>query len=401
MEGAVRKRHHTLRDKDVQEHATTLLQKHLRLSDHSPRTTVGVVFHVLFFAAATLSSIYAACQQLRDAPCDDTLFKALLATLPQFAELQRRVNRALAGSLPKALKQRKKRQRLRLAIDLTLIPYHGEPQADPKEVYRSKAKDGTSHFHAYASVYLVLAGQRYTVALTPVEKNEKMEVVVKRLLGLARKAGIRPKLLLLDRGFYSVGVIRYLQAARVPFLMPAIARGRKPTKDRPATGIRAYQLCKKSGWGEHTLHDGKKRKATVRICVFCGNYRGQWKRHGRYAWVYAYWGFQAASVRWVAATYRLRFGIETSYRQMKQAHIKTCSRSPLLRFLFVALALLLRNVWVWYHWEILSSPRRGRRRLNLERLRFKTLLHWLLQAAVAALGVIGETPTECVVAKAG
>jgi hypothetical protein len=37
-----------------------------------------------------------------------------------------------------------------LAIDLTLIPYHGQPQADPKEIYRSKAKDGTSHFHAYA-----------------------------------------------------------------------------------------------------------------------------------------------------------------------------------------------------------------------------------------------------------
>ena len=103
----------------------------------------------------------------------------------------------------------------------------------------------------------------------------------------------------------------------------------------------------------------------------------------------------------LAETYRLRFGIETSYRQMKQAHIKTCSRSPLLRFLFVALALLLRNVWVWFHWEILSSPRRGRRRLNLERLRFKTLLHWLLQVAVAVLGVIGETPMECEVAKAG
>ena len=36
--------------------------------------------------------------------------------------------------------------RLRLAVDLTLIPYHGQPESDPKEVYRSKAKAGTSHF---------------------------------------------------------------------------------------------------------------------------------------------------------------------------------------------------------------------------------------------------------------
>lgn len=394
MEGTVRKRHFTLRDKDVQEHAATLLQKHLRLKDFSRRTTVTVVFHVLFFAAAALTSIYAACQRLRNGPCDDTMLKALVATLPHYAELQRRVNRALAGSLPKALKKRKKRQRVRLAFDLTLIPYHGQPETDEKEIYRSKAKDGTSHFHAYASAYVVLDGERFTVALTPVEKNEKMEVVTKRLMGLARKAGIRPKLLLLDRGFYSVAVIRYLQAARVPFLMPAIARGRKPTKERPATGIRAFQLLKKSGWGTHTLQDGKKRKATVRICVYCGNYRGQWKRHGRFAWVYAFWGFQPGSVRWVANTYRLRFGIETSYRQMNEARIKTCSRSPLLRFLFIALALLLRNVWVWLHWEVLSSPRRGRRRLNLARLRFKTLLFWLLQVAVAVFGIVGETPTE-------
>lgn len=389
----MRHRQSTLRDRDVQEHAAALLQRHLRLKDFSRKTTVRLVLHVLFFAAAALTSIFAACQRLRDGPSDDTLRKALLALLPEFAELQRRVNRALAASLPKALKKKRK-NRLRLAIDLTLIPYHGQPEADAKEIYRSKAKDGTSHFHAYASAYLVQQGQRSTLALTPVEKGEKMEVVVKRLLRLVAKAGLRPKLLLLDRGFYSVGVIRYLQAARVPFLMPAIARGRKPTKDQSATGIRALQLRKRSGWSEHTLQDASKRKATVQICVHCGNYRGQWQRHGRFAWVYAYWGFRPSSSRWVAETYRQRFGIETSYRQLHEARIKTCVRSPLLRFLFVALALLLRNVWVWFHWEVLSSPRRGRRRLNLHRLRFKKLLFWLLQVAVATLGCRGETVTE-------
>ena len=339
-------------------HATTLLQKHVRLNDYSCRTTVQVVFHVLFFAAATLTSICAACQRLRDAPCDDTLLKALLATLPGYAELQHRVNRALAGSLPKALKNRKKRQRLRLAFDLTLIPYHGKPETDEKEIYRSKAKDGTSHFHAYASAYIVLAGERFTVALTPIEKNEKMEVVTKRLMELARKPAFVPSCCC-STAASTVSASSAICRPRVPFLMPAIARGRKPTKDRPATGIRAFQLWKKGGWGTHTLLDGKKRQATVRICVYCGNYRGQWKRHGRFAWVYAFWGFQPGGVRWVADLYRLRFGIETSYRQMKQPTSKTSWRSPLLRFLFVAIALLLRNVWVWIHWEVLSSRRTG------------------------------------------
>lgn len=389
----MRKRQSTLRDRDVQAHAAALLQRELRLKDFSRKTTVRLVVHVLFFAAATLSSVFAACQRLRNGVSDDTLRKALLAMLPEYAELQRRVNRALAATLPRALKKKRK-NRLRLAIDLTLIPYHGQPEADPREIYRSQAKSGTSHFHAYASAYLVQHGQRCTVALLPVEQGTQMEEVVKRLLRLVSKAGLRPKLLLLDRGFYRVGVIRYLQAARVPFLMPAIARGRQATAARPAGGIRAFQLWKRGGWGKHTLQGANRRKATVSICVSCGNYRGQWRRHGRYAWVYAYWGFRPSSPRWVADTYRQRFGIETSYRQLNEARIKTCVRSPLLRLFFVALALLLRNVWVWFHWEVLSSPRRGRRRLNLHRLRFKALLHWLLQVAVADLGSRGETMTE-------
>src|SRR3989442_52054 len=83
----------------------------------------------------------------------------------------------------------------------------------PKEIYRSQAKDGTNNFHAYASAYVVCKGQRFTVALTPVERGEKMKDVVQRLLTQARRASIRPGLLLLDRGFYCVEVIRYLQAA--------------------------------------------------------------------------------------------------------------------------------------------------------------------------------------------
>ena len=59
----------------------------------------------------------------------------------------------------------------RLAIDLTLIPYHGQPFRDLDEIYRGQAKDGTSHFHAYATAYVVRHGQRYTVALTGVTEG--------------------------------------------------------------------------------------------------------------------------------------------------------------------------------------------------------------------------------------
>ena len=138
--------------------------------------------------------------------------------------MQRQLNAALAGHLPEALR----RHLQRLAIDLTLIPYHGRPFRDLHEVYRSQARSGTSHFHAYATAYVVRHGHRYTVALTGVSKGEPLKDVVRRLLRQAAGVGVRPRLVLLDRGFYSVAVVRYLQAARVPFLMPVVCHGRSP-----------------------------------------------------------------------------------------------------------------------------------------------------------------------------
>jgi putative transposase len=100
----------------------------------------------------------------------------------------------------------------------------------------------------------------------------------------------------------------------------------------------------------------------------------------------------------VADTYRQRFGIETSYRQLDEARIKTCTRNPKVRFFFMALALILSNVWVLLHWEVLSSPRRGRRQVRPERLRFKAILLWLLHVTESILGIADEnvyrTPCE-------
>jgi DDE family transposase len=344
----------------------------------------------LLAAAARITSLSDACQRLRDAPSDETVRKALLATLPDYAVLQRQLNAALAGHLPRALCQHPQR----LAIDLTLIPYHGQPFRDLNEIYRGQAKDGTSHFHAYATAYIIRKGQRYTVALTGVTKGEALKDVVQRLLRQAASVGVRTRLLLLDRGFYSVAVVRYLQAARVPFLMPVVCHGRSPKHPNGPSGSYVFRTWTTSGWSAHTLSDTKKRTATVSIGVKCRNYRGQWKRHGRQVLIYAYGGYQPPSPDAMFATYRLRFGIETSYRQLHEGRIRTTSRRPAVRLLYVGIALVLRNLWVWLHYAVLSMPRRGGRVILLERLRWETLLLWLLHVVEEAFGVADITCTE-------
>lgn len=381
----MRQGHYTITPAAVRAHAQCLCQKHLRLQSHGPKCTAGMLWAVLFYAASRISSIAAACTALLRAPSDTAVHDALLATLPALAELQRRVNRALQGDLPKALRRR----RQPLAIDLHLVPYHGQPLTDIREVYRSQAKSGTCSFHAYATAYVIRQGLRFTVALTWVQRGEALQGVIQRLLAQAAKASVRPRYLLLDKGFCSVAVIRYLHAARYAFLMPLPVRGRPQGHPKGVSGTRVFKAYKRSGWSSYTLTDGQKRTATVAVCVKCRNLRGERGKHGREALLYAYGGgLKPGSYQWVKETYRSRFAIETTYRQLQQARIRTCTRDPLLRFLYVAVALILRNVWVWLHWQVLAERRRGGgRRVDTNRLTFRALLLWLQHWAEALLGV--------------
>jgi hypothetical protein len=382
---------YTVTAQDIQAHTAHLCQRHLRLRDHGPKCTAGTLLTVLCFAAARISSLAAACKALVRAPSYQAAHDALLATLPDIRELQRRLNRALQGDLPKALRRR----RQPLAIDLHLVPYHGQPLHDDDEVYRSKAKQGTSHFHAYATAYVIRKGRRYTVALAYVRKGQPLPEVLQELLRQAAKAGVRPRYLLLDRGFCSVVVLRYLQRARYPFLMPLPVRGRKPEHPKGVSGSRVFAGWKSSGWSRYTLTNDRKEQATVAVCVKCRNRRGERGKHGREALVYAYGGgLQPSSYRWVKETYRTRFAIETTYRQLQQARIRTCTPDPLLRLLYVGVALLLRNVWVWLHWEVLSHRRRGGRRLDLAQLTFRGMLLWLQHLAEQVLGSCDQVPAE-------
>ena len=331
------------------------------------KVTSEVLVTVLFAAAARISSISETCRRLRDAPCEETYANALYANLFCLEELKRKVNAAFVDHLPRPLRRPRKRP-LRLGVDLTLLPYYGQHSLESREIYRSQAKRGTNSFFAYATAYLVLQGQRFTLAVTPVMRSECLKEVLQELLLLVSKAGLKPGLLLLDRGFYSVAVIRYLQRARRPFLMPVVCHGRKADHPKGPSGSNVFKQEKKSGWFRHTLKDGKKDKATVWICVK----RARWvDRHGRRksdTWVYAYWGITPRRVDWVKETYRKRFGIETSYRQMNQCRIRTTTKKFNVRFLYVAIGLLLRNLWVWLHHFVLSSPRRGGRRYNWDLL---------------------------------
>jgi Transposase DDE domain len=364
---------------EVHDFAAGVLQQYLQWCDHGPQCTVKALQSVLFTAAARTSSIFDACQRLKDAPSDEAVRQALRALLPRMEELLRRLNQALRHKLPKSLRCRPRR----LGVDITELPYHGKPHTDANEIRRGKPKHGTTHFHCYASLYVIRRGERFTVAMDYVRRGDSMKEVLQRLLRQLRKTGIQIRVLLLDRGFYNIDAINYLKRARVPFLLPVVHRGRTPRRidARRVQGTRRFLHWRRSGWSEHVLRRGR-HNTRVKICV---SYRKNAASNRRLL-VYAYWGFAPPSPAWVRETYRQRFAIETSYRQMNQGRIRTCSRDPLLRLLLVGIALILRNVWVWWHRMFLSRPRGEGFEIHLETLRFRTLLLCLQRCAEKLLG---------------
>jgi hypothetical protein len=86
--------------------------------------------------------------------------------------------------------------------------YHGKAFRKVEEIYRGRAKSGIIHFHAYATCYVVHKGRRFTIGVIRVEKDTSMVTVLMPLLRMTCRGGVQLRLLLLDRGFYSVEVIR-------------------------------------------------------------------------------------------------------------------------------------------------------------------------------------------------
>jgi Transposase DDE domain len=373
----------------VYRYAVQVCQPHLKLRD-AKTVAAEMILTVLFAAAARISSISDTCRQLRRVPDEHAVAEALYATLPEYHLLRRRVQAALQGHLPKALRRR----RQAVAFDLTLLPYYGADRKTNPDVVRSKAKKGTCSFFGYGTASIIRKGRRYTVALMALTRSMTLADLARELLRQVRAAGIKVRYLVLDREFDSVAVIRYLQAARTPFLMPVVGHGRPADHPLGPSGSNVFKQCKTSGGSEYTVTDATKRTAKVLICIKCRNRRGERGRHGREAWIYAYWGIKPRRFDWVKETYRRRFGIETSYRQMNQCRIRTTTNRFTVRFLYVAIALLLRNLWVWLHHAVLSRPRRGGVEIHLERLRLRTMLLWLFEVAAEMYGLVNTVLTE-------
>jgi Transposase DDE domain len=205
-----------------------------------------------------------------------------------------------------------------------------------------------------------VAGWRHTLALTWVRDKEKPAAVLERLWTQVAPFKIACKKALLDRYFFTVPVLQWLQEKKWPFIVPVVMRGRKPKPGTKAKGLRGCRNWK-AGTYAYT-HRAGKESVDFRLVVTYKSYHHHRtkKRHTKKLF-FATWKVRLSPVQ-VREAYRKRFGIETSYRQLNQSRARTSSRDPLYRFLLVGLSLFLRNVWQWLVQLTEASNRRARKK---------------------------------------
>ena len=77
---------------------------------------------------------------------------------------------------------------------------------------------------------------------------------------------------------------------------------------------------------------------------------------------------------------------------MRQVRIETNTRNPALRFVYLALALIVRNIWVALRFAYCQVPRRGRAGRKVDPLCFKLrrLAAFLQHAVERSYGLVPQ-----------
>jgi hypothetical protein len=366
---------------EVLQHAQDLLEEKLPLKANGYKCTTDDLFKVLLGIAASKSTVEAVCANLAGTPEPHTIrgyFNEHLC-VEELPALEQQLNAALAAEVPRQVR----RQSQEVAIDYHDRPYYGKGEQAQELWVRGKAKDGTTRFYRVATAYLILNGLRVTLALHFVRPEDEAGRVVDCLLRRVQAQGIAGSCLLLDKGFESIARMEYLTRQGQAALIACPIRG-------TTGGTRALCQGRKSYATAYTFKDqhGQAFTAPVLVCRVFTTARRTGRLQRQAEWLLFIERGLTLSPRYARRLYSHRFGIETSYRCEGQVRGWTTAKNPAYRFVLLALAFVLLNVWIHLRWLFTQVPRRGGRWLDTHRFPLRRFVLFLQHALEAWYGCV-------------
>ena len=371
-----------LTDKDTHDAAAERLATYFPLKISGYECTPETVINVLIKAAATQQTIECVCNDLDKMVSGETIRGYLNEQIgiDDLYDLERHVNQALVAELPRRLWK----PNLQIAIDLHDEPFYGHTPELLAFTCRGPAKKGTTRFFRLATAYVIFRDMRVTLTVLFVRPEDKLPDLVAALLRRLRILGLKIGRLYFDKGFCTTPVLRYVEESGYPAILACPIRGKKGGTRGLCRGRASYHTqhtFKSQKYGDYTAPITVVRTYTSRKRSKRGKRRATWL-----VYVVLNCTLTPKSVR---KGYRRRFGIETSYRCMRQVRAWTTSRNAALRFLLVSLGFILVNLWLELRWRFCQvKQRRGPRKIDVKRFELQRMLAFLNRTIDGIYGVV-------------
>ncbi len=236
-----------LKANDVHAYTLEALQEHLNIKADGYICKTEMILNVLIKASAENSSLEAVCADLEEIADSNTIREYLNEALPiqELREQENQVNKALAGCTPCDLV----RTDIEIAIDFHDEPFYGKQVETRQVTCAGQAKKGTTHFVRIATAYIIWRQVRLTLAVRYVLPEDETLEILKFLLKRLKTLGFQAKVLYMDKGFASTGIIQYLTAQQQPAIIACPIRGKKG-------GTRALCHGRSSYSTKYTFTDG-------------------------------------------------------------------------------------------------------------------------------------------------
>lgn len=206
-----------------------------------------------------------------------------------------------------------------VALDWHDQPYYGKPMLG---MVGTQPKRGTCHAFSFLTASILTAGRRLALCIVPLTSREDLSTLVlaliERIQGYVKRIGY----VAFDNGFQSSELILELQRRRIPFILPL--------RD-------TVKLERRRRWMRYARRFTYTTQGVAVDVVEAQDAKGR-----RYFLATN----MVASPKCILRMYKRRWGIETSYRKIREFLPKTTSRSWVVRIFNFIFACLLYNAWV-------------------------------------------------------
>lgn len=246
-----------------------------------------------------------------------------------------------------------------LAIDYHKIPRYRKNSKKPNKKKRgddfrkaigTNGLKGTKFAHKIGTIDVVGEKYKFTLDFHQYFTGTAHKTVVRELLKNAKEVVKKIKATLCDREFFNVEVINEFKEDDDKYLIPAKKNNKikKILKEVKRDNLQFHIT-------PYTLKNVKKEKADTTLVFVNTNIlktKKEWKdskllQHRSYFIYSTNLEVNAENYLEIAELYRIRWGIETGYRDKKGFRGKTCSLWYSVRLTVILLSITMSNIWIY------------------------------------------------------